>query len=127
MPKLSDSWQEPSSRMGADKAMQVFEDAYKRVFWELEHEDDPVMKTKVAGILSTRCRGWQSAFGEHRTVGLWSCRDDLDMSLADMAEEFGITRARAAQLLYREEYREKAKEQLQQERKALRATKGAKR
>ncbi len=97
-------------RMGATKAAQLFESAYERVIWELESEVDTVTKAKIAAKLADQVKSAQAAFGSLRTDAFWEMRERLDYSLADMAEEFGITRARAAQLLHREEYRERARE-----------------
>jgi hypothetical protein len=87
------------------RAALLLEQAIVRAIDTLEWERDPLLRARVAHELAERMRLAQEEFGDQRTAAFWQLRDE-GWSLADMKEEFGIARARAAQIINRDSYKD---------------------
>ena len=71
---------------------------------ELDKMDDQLVRSLTAAELAEICRRAQEVFGEQRTAGFVALRDE-GWSLGDLADEFGLTRARIAQVACRDRYK----------------------
>lgn len=89
----------------SERAAIAVEEAIDRAIETLEQERDPFTRARVAMSLVERMRRAQEEFGDQRTVAFLILREEYDCSLADLSREFGIARARAAQIINRDAYK----------------------
>jgi hypothetical protein len=83
-----------------------FKAAIDHAVTRLEDTDDQVVRARLANLLIELARDDAlEAFGEERTNAYMALREEFGWSLADLAREFGQSRARAAQIACRERYK----------------------
>ena len=87
----------------------AFKQAVDQTLVVLERERDPLVRAQVAHDLTELIRSTSEQFGEQRTLAFVELRERLDYSLSDLAAEFNISRARAAQIACRDRYKENRK------------------
>jgi len=93
------------SGRAASRTVGTFAAAIERAVVQLERGKDPVGRAKAAQELALLCRDAAGTFGNVRTEALAELRE-AGWSLADMANEFGIARARLSQIINREDYKQ---------------------
>jgi hypothetical protein len=72
----------------------------------LEREPDQGRRARWSVRMADRMRHAQEQFGDQRTLAFEWLRENEGWSLRDLAIEFGITRARAAQIAVRDRYKD---------------------
>jgi AraC-like DNA-binding protein len=92
------------------------ESAIDAAVMQLSTSDDDETVAKTSKQLAEMCRRAQYKFGACRTNALSNLRDE-GWSLADMSQEFGISRARLSAMINREERRDLRKEDQKKQRR----------
>ena len=93
-----------TARRGRRAPIERFERDVEAARARLEAEDDYVLRANIAADLAAACQVAAEVFGEERTVAFVALRD-LGWTLGDLAVEFNLSRARAAQIACRDRYK----------------------
>lgn len=91
-------------KQGAKQSARQLTKQLEATLDELEREPDPIVRAQEAHRVCEMMREYAEQYGWQRTAAFVELRERMGYSLADLAAEFSVSRARAAQIAVRDRY-----------------------